>query len=95
MRGLLDHWMAKTVFALGFSAVATGSALGQAQITAQRGAELTPFVQTTLAFPDWGPTNNFGYMAGLDYTRILRSSIVQPGLEFRFSNANGSTLRPR
>jgi hypothetical protein len=60
-------------------------------VTAQRGAEIAPFAQTTLIQPDWGSTNNLGYTVGLDYTRFIRS-IVQPSLELRMTAANGSTV---
>ena len=85
------HWTARFVLFLGFCFVANGIVHAQAVATADRGAELAPFVQTTLVSPDWGPTRNIGYTVGVDYTRFLRS-IVQPSLEFRFATANGSTV---
>jgi opacity protein-like surface antigen len=66
----------------------------QAKVSAERGAEIAPFVQTTLLHPDWGSTGNTGFTAGVDYTRFIRS-IVQPSLEFRMSNANGSNVGER
>jgi hypothetical protein len=78
---------------LGLSLVAK-VAPAQAIVTAQRGAELTPFVQTTLVSPDWGPTNNLGYTVGVDYTRLIRS-IVQPSVEARMTSANGGTVSER
>jgi opacity protein-like surface antigen len=60
-------------------------------VTADRGAAITPFAQSTMLYPDWGPTRNYGYTAGLDYTRFIRS-IVQPSLELRITTANGNTV---
>jgi hypothetical protein len=94
MRNLLHCWTWKFAFILGLSLVAAKVAPAQAVVTAQRGAEITPFVQTTLLSPDWGPTNNFGYTVGVDYTRFIRS-IVQPSLEVRMSSASGSTVSER
>jgi hypothetical protein len=94
MRDLLNHWSLKSALCLGISLATTGIVSAQAIVTAQRGAELAPFFETTLLTPDWGPTNNIGYTAGVDYTRYLRS-IVQPGIELRFANANGLTVSER
>jgi hypothetical protein len=78
---------------LGVLLAATQIAAAQAVVSAERGAELAPFVQTTLLSPDWGPTRNFGYTVGVDYTRFIHShSIVQPSVEFRFTSANGHTV---
>lgn len=63
----------------------------QAIPTLQRGAELAPFVQTTVVNPDWGQTHNLGFTAGFDYTRFT-PGIVQPSLEFRMTTANGRTV---
>jgi opacity protein-like surface antigen len=63
-------------------------------VSAQRGAEIAPFAQTTLLSPDWGPTNNLGYVVGLDYTRFTRL-FVQPSLEVRMTAANGDTVGER
>lgn len=62
--------------------------------TAQRGAEITPFVRTALLHPDYGGTSNLGYTLGVDYTRSVRS-IVQPSLEVRMTYANGDTVGER
>jgi hypothetical protein len=91
MRKLLNHWITKSAVLLGVSLTATAVASAQAVETAQRGAEITPFFQTTILRPDWGPTNNFGYTFGVDYTRFIRS-IVQPSLELRMSHAGGQTV---
>src|SRR5690349_86029 len=71
--------------------VATRNAKAQAVPTLQRGAELAPFVQTTVVNPDWAQTNNIGFTFGVDYTRFI-PSIVQPSLEFRATHANGHTV---
>jgi opacity protein-like surface antigen len=91
MRKLLNHWTTKSLILLGVSLAATAVASAQAVETAQRGAEITPFFQTTLLRPDYGPTNNLGYTIGVDYTRFIRS-IVQPSLELRVNHAPGLTV---
>jgi opacity protein-like surface antigen len=90
MRNLLTHWT-KTALCLGIAVAATGMASAQATVTAQRGAEIAPFVQTTLLRPDWGPQHDFGYTIGVDYTRFIRS-ILQPSLELRMTSASGTTV---
>jgi hypothetical protein len=94
MRNLLNHWTSKFAVSLGIAFAATGIASAQASVTAQRGAEISPFVQTTLLRPDWGQTNNIGYTVGVDYTRFIRS-IVQPSLELRMSSASGKTVNEK
>jgi opacity protein-like surface antigen len=94
MRNPLNHWTTKSLLCIGMSLAATGIAMGQASVTAQRGAEIAPFVQTTLLRPDWGSTDNIGFSAGVDYTRFIRS-IVQPSLELRMTDANGTNLGER
>lgn len=91
MRNVLQHWFTKSAFSLGIALAGTAVASAQATLAAQRGAELAPFVQTTMVSPDWGPTYNLGFTAGLDYTRYIHS-IVQPSLEVRFNDAPGSTV---
>ena len=91
MRNLLNHWTTKTALSLGIAIAATGMASAQASVTAQRGAEISPFIQTTLLRPDWGQTNNIGYTVGVDYTRFIHS-IVQPSLELRMTGANGKNV---
>lgn len=73
------------------AAAATSNAKAQAIPTIQRGAELAPFVQTTIVNPDWAQTNNIGFTFGVDYTRFI-PSIVQPSLEFRATRATGHTV---
>jgi hypothetical protein len=94
MRNPLELFIRKSALILGILLVTTGVASAQALITAGRGAELAPFAQATLVRPDWGGNNNFGYAAGVDYTRYIRS-IVQPSIEFRVTSANGSTVNER
>jgi hypothetical protein len=94
MRNLLHSWTMKSTLLLGISIAATGIASAQATVTAQRGAEIAPFVTTTLVSPDWGQTNNIGFTAGVDYTRFIRS-IVQPSLDLRVTNANGKNVGER
>jgi len=91
MRKLLNHWTMKSAILLGVCLAATAVASAQAVETAQRGAVLTPFFQTTILRPDWGQPNNMGYTVGVDYTRFLRS-ILQPSLELRYTTANGSVV---
>lgn len=76
---------------IGVLLASTRIAPAQAAETAQRGAEITPFVQTTLLIPDYGPTHNIGYTVGVDYTHFIRS-IVQPSLELRMTSASGATV---
>lgn len=91
MRNVLNHWTIKSVVVLGTMVSAAAVASAQASVAAQRGAEIAPFVQTTLLSPDWGQDRNLGYTAGVDYTRYLRS-VVQPSLEVRFANASGAEV---
>ena len=83
-----------SLFLLGILFATTQLASAQAMVSAERGAEITPFAQTALVSPDWGPTRNLGYTFGVDYTRFIRS-IVQPSLEFRMTSANGATVNER
>jgi opacity protein-like surface antigen len=76
---------------LGLLLAAPAVVSAQAIVAAQRGAEIAPFVQTTILNPDYGPTNNTGYTVGVDYTRFLRS-IIQPSIEVRYVSANGLTV---
>jgi opacity protein-like surface antigen len=95
MRNLLHCSVWKSAVLLGILLAATRVASAQALLTAQRGTEIAPFAQFTLVGPDWGQSNNFGYTAGIDYTHFIRSSIVQPSLEFRYTSANGLTVNER
>jgi hypothetical protein len=90
MRNLLHRTPFQSAILLGLLLAISRFASAQAMVTAQRGAEIAPFVQTTVLSPDWGPSYNFGYTVGVDYTRFIRS-IVQPSLEFRMVSANGNT----
>ena len=83
-----------TVPLLGILLACTHLAAAQAMNTANRGAEIAPFAETTLLSPDWGTTRNLGYTVGIDYTRFIRS-IVQPSLEVRMTSANGDTVNER
>jgi opacity protein-like surface antigen len=94
MRTLLQRLTVTSTLLLGVALAATPAASAQAYVTGERGAAITPFVQTTLVTPDYGTSNNLGYTAGLDYTHFIRS-IVQPSLEFRFTNANGTNVNER
>jgi hypothetical protein len=94
MRKLLGHWTSRTAVLLGALLAGTTVASAQAIVTAQRGGALAPFFQTTLIRPGWGPTNNVGYTAGVDYTRFIRA-IVQPSLEARFTSGGGNTVSER
>lgn len=95
MRKLLPCPIWKTALLLGILLAATRVVPAQALLTAQRGTEIAPFAQFTLVNPDWGQTNNFGYTAGIDYTRFIHSAILQPALEFRYTRANGTTVNER
>lgn len=85
----------KTALLLGILLAAIRVVSAQAIVTAQRSIEVAPFAQTTLVRPDWGPTSNLGYTAGIDVTRFIRSSLLQPAFEFRYTHANGSTVNER
>jgi opacity protein-like surface antigen len=91
MRNVLNQWTIKSALCLGISLAATGIASGQASVTAQRGAEIAPWVQTTYLRPDYGQPNNIGYTVGGDYTRFIRS-VVQPSLEIRYTSASGTQV---
>ena len=96
MRNLQRSPFSKSALFLGTSLLgillgSAGMASAQAMVSAQRGAEIAPFYQTTIVSPDWGPTNNFGYTFGVDYTRFVRL-VLQPSLEFRMTGANGQTV---
>lgn len=91
MRNLLH----RSTLIFGVLLAATQVAAAQAIVSAQRGAEIAPFAQATLIGPDYGQTHNLGYTVGLDYTRFIRSSIVQPSIEFRYTSAKGITVNER
>jgi hypothetical protein len=94
----LNHWTAKSAqylaISLAVALAAPGTASAQATVAAQRGAAITPFVQTTLVRPDWGQTDNIGFSAGVDYTRFFHS-IIQPSLELRMTDAGGLNVAER
>jgi Outer membrane protein beta-barrel domain len=94
MRNRQHRSILKFLFLLGILLATAQFAPAQAMVSAERGAEIAPFAQTTLVSPDWGPTRNLGYTVGVDYTRFIRS-IVQPALEFRMTSANGTTVGER
>jgi opacity protein-like surface antigen len=94
MRNILSSSITKSACLLGMFLVTTHIASAQALVSAQRGAEIAPFAQTTIIRPDWGPTSNIGYTLGVDYTRFIRS-VVQPSIEFRMTSANGTTVNER
>ena len=91
MRNTLSGWITKSAIFLGISLAASGIASGQAIVTADRGAAITPFVTSTLVRPDWGQLNNIGITAGVDYTRFTRT-LIQPSLELRMTHANGKQV---
>jgi opacity protein-like surface antigen len=91
MRNPLNHWKSYLAITLGLLLAAPAVVSAQAIVAGQRGAEIAPFVQTTILNPDYGPTDNTGYTVGVDYTRFLRS-IIQPSLEVRYISANGATV---
>jgi len=91
MRNLLNHWTSKSALIVGVLAAASAVAPAQAIVAAQRGAEIAPFVSTTMLSPDWGGKNDYGYTLGVDYTRFIRS-IVQPSIEARFTSATGPVV---
>lgn len=64
------------------------SSSAQAMPVGTRTSEVAPFFTMTSVLPDWGASRNFGYTAGVDYTRLSRG-VAQPGLEFRVSSATG------
>lgn len=84
----------KAVLLLAILLPGARAVVGQALITANRGAEIAPFAETTLLSPDWGPTRNIGYTVGVDYSRFIRS-IVQPSLELRMTSADGTSVNER
>lgn len=95
MRNLLRCSVWKSAVLLGILLLTARVASAQAMVAGYRGTEITPFAQSTLVSPDWGPSRNLGYVVGVDYTRFIRSSLVQPSLEFRYTSANGATVNQR
>jgi len=94
MRNLFNHWTTKAALLLGISIASTGIACAQAAVTAAREAELSPFVMTTMLRPDWGSSNNTGFIFGADYTNFRRSFLtLQPSLEVRMVDANGVNVK--
>ncbi len=91
----MQNLLHRSTLILGVLLAATQVATAQAIVSAQRGAEIAPFAQVTLISPDYGQSRNLGYTVGLDYTRFIRSSIVQPSIEFRYTSANGITVNER
>jgi hypothetical protein len=93
MRNSLSLHIRKSALLLAALLATTGIASAQALITAGRGAEFAPFAQVTYVNTDWGPSS-YGYTAGIDYTRFIRS-IVQPSIEFRMTSVNASSVNER
>jgi opacity protein-like surface antigen len=91
MRNPLNHWKLILPITLGLLFSIPSAVSAQAIVAGQRGAEIAPFVQTTILNPDYGQTDNKGYTVGVDYTRFLRS-IIQPSVEVRYVSANGTTV---
>ena len=91
MRNLLSGWIAKSAVFLGISLAASGIAIGQAVVTADRGAAIATFATSTLVHPDWGQPNNIGFTVGVDYTRFT-PTLIQPSLELRMTHANGTQV---
>lgn len=65
MRNPLHRSSFQSAILLGFLLATPHFASAQAMVTAQRGAEIAPFVQTTVPSPDWEPSYNFGYTIGV------------------------------
>lgn len=95
MRNRAHKFIGKSAALLGIMLATAPVLTAQALVAGERGVEIAPFAQYALLNPDWGQTNNFGYTAGLDYTRFIRSSFIQPSLEFRYTRANGQTVNER
>jgi hypothetical protein len=94
MRNLLNYWLTKAALLLGISIASTGIAGAQAAVTAARGAEISPFVMTTLLHPDWGSSSNTGFIFGADYTNFSHALLTfQPSLELRMVDANGVNVK--
>lgn len=93
MRNPLSLHIRKSALLFAALLATPGIASAQALITAGRGAEVAPFAQVTYINTDWGPSS-YGYTAGIDYTRFIRS-IVQPSIEFRMTSVNASAVNER
>lgn len=91
MRNVLNRWTVNAAALLSLTLAATGIASGQATAAATRSAEVSAFATTTLMNPDYGPTNNYGYNIGADYTQLNRG-LINSSIEVRYSNAPGSTV---
>jgi Outer membrane protein beta-barrel domain len=91
MRNLVYRFLPKAALLLAAFAATSHTSFAQAVATGERGAEITPFVLSTVVSPDYGQAHNLGYTVGVDYTRFIRS-IVQPSIEFRYIHASGSQV---
>lgn len=94
MRNLWKSCTLHAAALLGLSFAGAGVASAQADATAIRPAELTAFGGITLANPDYGQKNNFGYSAGFEYNRTS-PGVVAPGLELRMTGSSGGTVSER
>jgi hypothetical protein len=85
------------LLAVCLSFAAASAAFGQAYVAAHRGAEIAPFATLSYVQPNWGPGSNFGYTAGVDYTRFLPvvPLLVQPSFELRMTNGTGAQTTER
>ena len=70
----------------------THTAQAQAEMTAQRPADLQAFVSYGVTLPDYARTSHsFGLTAGAHYDRSFGSRFI-PGLELRASSNSGSVI---
>lgn len=88
MRNALNRWTVLPTVLLALAVAGVRSSAAQAVPVGTRGSDVAPFFAVTTVSPDWGASRNFGYTAGVDYTRLSRG-VGQPGLEFRVSSATG------
>ena len=92
------RFLASASFA--FSLLATfQQAHAQALYTADKAADIFVFGGYNYTKPDFGPTNDQGFSAGLDYTRYfgwqLAGAPIDPSLELRGTDTSGDTVKER
>ena len=94
MRNLSNQPIWTAAICLSIALASAGNASAQALTAGGVGAEIAPFVQTTLLHTDYGNAGNLGFTAGVDYSRFM-SSIVQPSVELRITAGSNAAVTER
>jgi Outer membrane protein beta-barrel domain len=87
-----NQWVWKIVVCGGLGIASTGVAAAQAKATADYGTEIVPFAMATEVHTDWGPNGRPGFSAGVDATRVLSNSAIQPSLELRMTQGSNAAV---